>query len=256
MPTLPLFKRRQVLLLGSAGVVGFLGGGAVTAGVINAHTVSPAQLVQGSSTPLAQPTKGSQAQDDGPYLNSGGFPQQFLAKSADVKQVWDFSAIEQIQSEGLTPIKNAMNSFQFVYRKSLYPVICVRGSAVVYALNDTMWMKYSLGTLYGQQTGGITDRNPLYQRFTTDNGTLSPEDPKSLYQDPSLQALLQRGAAIAACHEALNGVSGRLAEQKGVTVQSIFKELAAHLVPGAQQTPSGSSLIAVAQHLGFTYAKP
>lgn len=255
MPVPRLFKRRQLLLLGGAGVVGFLGGGAVTAEVLNARAVPPVSPASGNPTSFPEPATGSSKQGDGPYLNPVGFDQQFLAKQADVKQVWDFAASEQIQSDGFVPIKNALNAFQFVYQKSLYAVICLRGDAVVYALDDTMWAKYSLGTLYGQQTTGNTNHNPLYQRSTTDNGTLSPQDPKSLYQDSSLQALIQRGSHIAVCHDALNGVSMGLAEQNGLTAQSFFKELAAHLVPGAQQTPSGSSLIAVAQHLGFTYAK-
>lgn len=251
MSKLGLFKRRHFLLLGGAGAAGFLGGGAVTAGVINMHGASPVQSAISSSTSLLQ----SQAQDDGPYLSPGTFNQQFLAKSADIKQVWDFAGIDQIQSDSFTPIKNALNAFQFTYHKSLYPVICLRGSAVIYALDDAMWSKYGLGTVYGQQNGETTDQNPLYHRYTTDNGTLSPQDPDSLYQDPSLQALIQRGAQVAVCHDALNGLSILLATKRGLLEDSTFKELATHLVPGTQQTPSGSSLIAVAQHLGFTYAK-
>jgi len=235
-------KRRQVLTLGGAGIVGLLGGGAVTAGVIKTHSASPVQ--------------GSPAQSDGPYLKAGTFDQQFLAKPADVKQIWDFSALEQVSSEGFIPIKNAMNSFQFVYRKSFYPVICLRGTAASYALDDTMWGKYRLGSVYAQQAGTTEDLNPLYHHFTIDNGTLKPDDPNSFYQDPSLQALLQRGSSIAVCHDALNGLSARVAKEHGLTAQAVFTDFAAHLVSGAQQTPSGSSLIAVAQHLGFTYAKP
>ncbi|MGB8345306.1 MAG: hypothetical protein WCD86_10510 [Ktedonobacteraceae bacterium] len=246
------FKRRQFLLLGGAGVAGFIGGGAVTAGVINAHVAASEPPSQGS--PLAQSAKYSQIPGDGPYLHPGTFNQEFLAKVADVRQIWDFAALEQVQSDGFTPIKNAMNAFQFTYQKTLYPVICLRGSAVIYALDDALWAKYSLGTVYGQQPGG-SDQNPMYHRLTTDNGTLSPENPNSLYQDSSLQALIQRGSYIAICHDALNGLAMQLAEQRTLTAQPVFKELATHLVPGATETPSGSSLIAVAQHLGFTYAK-
>lgn len=255
MSVSPLFKRRQFLLLGGVGVAGFIGGGAVTAGVINAHVAAPAPPSQESLPPLAQSAKYSQIPGDGPYFHPGTFNQEFLAKVADVRQIWDFAAIEQVQSDNFTPIKNAMNAFQFTYRKTLYPVICLRGSAVIYALDDAMWAKYSLGTVYGQQTGGTGNQNPLYHRLTTDNGTLSPENPNSLYQDSSLQALIQRGSYVAVCHDALNGLATLLAEQRTLTAQSVFNELAAHLVSGAAQTPSGSSLIAVAQHLGFTYAK-
>jgi intracellular sulfur oxidation DsrE/DsrF family protein len=135
------------------------------------------------------------------------------------------------------------------------PVICLRGNAVIYALDDNMWMKYGLATLAAQKNGGTPGGKRLYSLQTTDNGSLSPQDPDSLSQDPSLQALQQRGVHVVACHDALNGLAGRLAQPRGLTTDSVFAELAAHLIPGAQQTPSGSSLITVAQHLGFTYAK-
>ncbi len=167
------FKRRQFLLLGGTGVIGFLGGGAVAAEFINVRATPSVQTLRASSASSVQPAKYSQIPGDGPYLNPTGFDQQFLAKSADVKQIWDFAAIDQIQSDGFSPIKNALNAFQFVYKKSLYPVICLRGSAVIYALKDAMWMKYNLSTVYGQQTGGTTGGNPLYSRLTTDNGTLT-----------------------------------------------------------------------------------
>ncbi len=249
-----MFKRRQVLALGGTGIAGFLSGGVVAANVINKHT-PPAQPVQDSLTSLTQTVKGSQMQDVGPYLNPGAYNQQFLAKTANVRQIWDFATIEQVRSDGgFAPIKNALNAFQFVYKKSLYPLICLRGSAVIYGLDDAMWAKYNLGAVYGLSNEVVVDSNPLYQRLTPDNGSLSPQDPGSFYQDYSLQALLQRGAYIAACHDGLNGVSSTLAEHIGIADQVIFKDLTAHLVFGALQTPSGSSLIAVAQYLGFTYA--
>lgn len=243
MPIHHLFKRRQVLLLGGTGAVSFLGG-AVAVGVIDSQA---ARLAQTTAVDLID-SHSSTADSGGPYLNPGTFDQRFLAKQADVKQIWDFTDIEQIQLDGLTAIKNAMNDFQFVYQKVLYPVIDLRGQTVVYALDDVMWMKYHLGTLTGQNT---LEKNPLYHRFTSDNGTLNNEDPRSIYQDHSLQALMQRGVQIAVCHQALKG----LASQHGSNAQSVFNEWAAHLIPGAKQTPSGSSLVAVAQHLGFTYAK-
>jgi intracellular sulfur oxidation DsrE/DsrF family protein len=244
MPGIFLFKRRQLLRLGGTGVVSFLGGAVVTKAV----DVHASSSVQSGSGPLTQ-------NDAQVYLSPGGFDQQFLAKSADVRQIWDFVTVEQIQPQGLTAIRNALNAFQFTYKKTLYPVICLRGNAVIYALDDNLWMKYSLATLAAQKNGGTTGANPLYSRQTSDNGSLDPQDPDSLYQDPSLQALQQRGVHVAACHDALNGLAGKLAEPRGLTTDSVFTELAAHLIPGAQQTPSGSSLIAVAQHLGFTYAK-
>jgi hypothetical protein len=233
MPESFLPKRRQFLRFGGTGVASFLGGAVITKAV-DAHASPSVRSDQTSS----------QQNDMQLYLNAGGFDQQFLAKAADIKQIWDFVTIDQIQPQGLNPIRNALNAFQFTYKKTLYPVICLRGSAVIYGLDDAMWIKYRLGTVFGQNNKGSTNGNPLYGQQVTD-----------LSQDSSLQGFQQRGAHLVLCHDAMLGLAGKLEEQRGVTADAIYNELAAHLVPGAQQTPSGSSLIAVAQHLGFTYAK-
>ncbi len=199
---------------------------------------------------------------DAAVMRPGEFDQSFLAKRADIRQIWDFTSIDQVQT-GIGAMKNAMNAYQFSYRKSHYLVIDLRGpSAVIYALDDTMWATYKLGAKYqifDTVGGSFATVNPLYKRVNTDNGTLAPDNTKSLYQDASLAALQQRGAHIAACHDALQSQAalavkdGRAAT--GMTAAQVFADFSRHLVPGAQQTPSGSSLIAVAQQLGFTYAK-
>jgi hypothetical protein len=229
-----LFKRRQLLYLGGTGVVGVLGGAVVTK-TLDAH-----------ANPSVQSDRASSQQNDAqPYLNPSGFDQQFLAKSADIKQIWDFVTIAQIYPQGLNPIRNAMDAFQFTYKKTLYPVICLRGNAVIYGIDDAMWTKYRLGTMFGQNNKASANGNPLYSQQISD-----------VSQDSSLQALQQRGAHVALCHDALVGLAGNLEAQRGlVSDNTVYNELAAHLVPDAQLTPSGSSLIAVAQHLGFTYAK-
>jgi len=112
-------------------------------------------------------------------------------------------------------------------------------------LDDAMWTKYRLDTMFGQNNKASANGNPLYSQQISD-----------VSQDSSLQALQQRGAHVALCHDALVGLAGNLEAQRGlVSDNTVYNELAAHLVPHAQLTPSGSSLIAVAQHLGFTYAK-
>lgn len=242
MPGPFLSKRRQILRLGGTGAVSFLGGAAIVKAT-DAYAKTSVQANQNSFT-----------QSDGqPYLNPGGFDQRFLAKPADIKQIWDFVTTDQVYPQGLSAVRNAMNAFQFTYKKTLYPVICLRGAAVIYALSDKAWIKYHIGSSTSSKT--LVTGNPLYNRRTTDNDRLGSEDSNSLYQDFSLQALMQRGAHVAVCNDALYGFAEQLAKQHGLLIDSTFNELVTNLVLGAQRTPSGSSLIAVAQHLGFTYAK-
>lgn len=238
MTKLSFFKRRQFLLVGGTGAVSFLGGVGITK-AIDVHASSSIQQSKGPTI------------DNQPYLSPSGFDQRFLAKSADIRQIWDFVTIEQVQPQGLVAVRNALNAFQFIYNKSFYPIICLRGNAAIYALDDTIWMKYGIGNLYNSPTNS-NNGNPVYSRHTATEGISNFED---ISQDSSLQGLLQRGAHLVVCHDALNSISMKIAKQHRLSIASAYNELESHLVSGAQQTPSGSSLIAVAQHLGFTYAK-
>ncbi len=226
--------RRQLLPFGGVVAVSALSGGVV------------AQITEQPALPPTQTGREPILSASESYVKVGGYDQSFLLKSADVKQIWDYSDFTQIQGDGFTPLRNALNAFEVTYQKTLLLAICLRGRAVIYALDDTMWRKYSLGTVYGQSNRGIIEKNPFYHRQTS--------YPNNLSTNSSLQALLQRGSSVAACHDALYGLAVQLAKSDGVS-SDIFQELASHLISGAQQTPSGSSLIAIAQHLGFTYAK-
>ncbi|HEY8285302.1 MAG TPA: hypothetical protein VIJ28_13040 [Chloroflexota bacterium] len=198
---------------------------------------------------------------DAAIMKPGQFDQTFLTKKADIKQVWDFTSTDQAQT-GIGAMKNAMNAFQFSYLKSHYLLIVLRGpSAVVYGMNDAMWAKYGLGAKYqifDQARGAYATHNPLYPRTTSGNGKLDPNDQKSLFEDASLQALQQRGAFVVVCHDALEGQARLAVRDKrahGMTMARVYADMAAHLIPGAEATPSGSSVIAIAQMDGFTYAK-
>lgn len=233
-------KRRRLLRLGGIGAIGIVGGSAIITKVVGAHSVTQMRAEDKQLRDNENP--------DWSYLHPKGYNQEFLIKPADMKQIWDFSNIPQILPDGLTAIKNALNEFKFEYQRTLFPIIDLRGKAIIYSLDDAMWAKYHLGVLAGQPT---QYSNPLYPRTTTDNGTLPPDDPNSLYQDHSLQALMLRGVHIVVCHQALSS----LAKTLSLSGPSVLDELVANIIPGATQSPSGSSLIAIAQHFGFTYAK-
>jgi len=263
MTTFSLFKRRQFFHIGGAGLVGFLGGGAATVGIMNAHaspsTQPSSNLTQaiGSCDQVPSSIQHSKASTQGnaTYLHPGTYDQSFLSKPADVKQIWDFTTFEQVQ-QGSSAVRNALNDFHFLYQKTLYPVAVMRGElAIICTLDDIIWSKYHLSSLLDSTVTVPTDSNPLYYNRVVDNGNPPTSSQGSFYTSTTLQALQQRGLHISVCHQALSGFATNLAEQHRLTAQSVYEELATHLVPGAQQTPSGSSLIAVAQHLGFTYAK-
>jgi len=135
-------------------------------------------------------------QDNKPYLHTGNYDQSFLTKTADVKQIWDFTNFDQVNS-GLSAIRNALNDFQFTYKKSLYPVISLRGEpAVICGLDDAMWKKYHLTLFLNSTITVTTDNNPLYSSTTANIATKTPSDLEKFYKDASLQALQKRGVHI------------------------------------------------------------
>ncbi len=197
---------------------------------------------------------------DASILRPGQFDQHFLTSTAQMKQIWDFSSIDQVQS-GLAAMKNAANAFKFSYNKTYFLIIDLRGTAVVAALDDAMWATYKFGAKYqifDPASGALVSRNSFYARGSTDNGALNPDDPRSIYQDATLAALVYRASHISACHDALQAQAALAVKDDrnhGLSADAVYRDFAAHLVHGAQETPSGSALIAIAQPLGFTYAK-
>ncbi len=169
---------------------------------------------------------------------SGSIEQGFLSKKADVRQIWDFVTVDQAQM-GITAMRNAMAAFESSYHKSHYLIVNLRGSAVIFGLNAAMWQKYNIGKQFKVFNLGYdakSNLNPLH---------------------PGLRALQQRGAHVAVCHDALRGVGAQFMDTRrgSASLGSIYQELAANLLPDAQETPSGAALIAIAQQIGFTYAK-
>jgi hypothetical protein len=102
-------------------------------------------------------------------------------------------------------MQNSMNAFEFSYgmgRGSLATLGILTGPSVAYALADAMWAKYGFGAAFNLAATNV------YYRATSLKETRSPDDPDSIYQDWSAQAVLHRGGSFMVCHNALTGVAG------------------------------------------------
>ncbi len=78
----------------------------------------------------------------------------------------------------------------------LLVVAAFYGSSNVITYNDIAWNKYRFGEKYGindPTTGKPALRNIFQPRAGSDDGTLAPDDPKSLYQEATVEALQKRG---------------------------------------------------------------
>lgn len=132
------------------------------------------------------------------------------------------------------------------------PVLILRHAASVMALNDAMWERLALGErdkLKDPTTGEITKRNPFLAYTKGDKHSMTGSQ-------ASIDTLLNQGAIILACNNALMGVAYRL-RQKETTLTSAMAiaEVRRHVIPGAYVMPNGIFAVSAAQDAGCQYMR-
>lgn len=122
--------------------------------------------------------------------------QSLVTRPARHKVVFANANVEGPQ---LAQIRNWLNSLQFSYETppgQLLVVAAFYGSSNLITYNDIAWNKYRFGEKYGiadPGTGQPARRNIFQPRTGTDDGTLGPDDPKSLWQETNVRSLQRRG---------------------------------------------------------------
>jgi hypothetical protein len=125
-------------------------------------------------------------------------------------------------------------------------VVILRAGALPIALNSDIWAKYRIGEAFhiiDPETKGPAVKNPF----------LHPKPGVLRSDEASVDRLLAVGTIMGACLVALQGQSGRLASNAGVTPDEAAKDWAANLVPGIAILPSGVWGVNRAQEAGCTY---
>lgn len=146
-------------------------------------------------------------------------------------------------------MQNSMNAFEFSYPKSTGPLATVgvvMAPAMIFALNDAMWEKYKFGAAFNLAPSNI------YYRATSklDLGA-SPDDPASIYQDWSAQAILKRGGKFFVCHNATMAVAAMTAAKAGSTPSAVLADFKANLLPGFAFVPAGVAAVQLAVEHGW-----
>jgi hypothetical protein len=145
-------------------------------------------------------------------------------------------------------MQNSMNAFEFSYamgRGSLATLGILTGPSVVYALADAMWTKYGFGAAFNLAATNV------YYRAASLKETGSPDDPDSIYQDWSAQAVLRRGGSFMVCHNALTGVSGLIGPKAGMTPEAALADFMGNVLPGFQVVPAGVAATQLALEHGW-----
>jgi len=127
-----------------------------------------------------------------------------------------------------------------------FTFVVLRHTAFPLALDHTMWQKYKIG-----QSLSILD--PETKAPAVKNPFLQPKPGVLTVDEMAIDRVLADGAVIGACNIALKVLSGKLAQNAGVSAEEAAKEWAANIIPGITVIPSGTWGLNRAQEHGCTY---
>ncbi len=178
--------------------------------------------------------------------------QKLVNEPARIKQVFDVVQIGD--GKALNSVKNSLNGLQFgfgIAEHQIKIVAALHGPANMLNYDDYVWDKYRIGewlSVIDPATGKPAVKN-LFYRSKGKTTSKDPDDPDSLYQDTSMQALQARGVQFLSCHTALEEQVRVLIRRDKLTQspEQIVREMLAHTQPGALVIAAMGAAIALLQ---------
>jgi intracellular sulfur oxidation DsrE/DsrF family protein len=189
--------------------------------------------------------------------------QNLVNEPARVKQVFDVVQIGN--GAALSSVKNALNGLRFGFGIPEHQVKIVaglHGDANLLNYDDYIWNKYKIGewlNVVDPATRKPAVKNLFYRSkdgLKGESASKDPDDPDSIYQDTSMQALQARGVQFLSCHTALEEQVRVLIQRDKLpqTPEQIVKDMLAHTEPGVLVVAAMGAAIAVLQAEGhYTY---
>lgn len=148
----------------------------------------------------------------------------------------------------------AMNAYDFSLgptQGNLATLAVLVGDSVILALNDAIWQKYDIGPRFD-----LARTNVYYYAKSKLEPSVSPNDPKGLYQDWSAQAVLKRGGSFMVCHNALSFIASAMAKKSRVNFDDVLADMRQNLMPGFLLVPAGLMAVQLAQENGWKLFSP
>jgi intracellular sulfur oxidation DsrE/DsrF family protein len=183
-----------------------------------------------------------------------------VGRPAQIRQMWEAVAFKP---GVLNNVKNAFNGLQFGFgypADAIAMAWCGHGPSQAYAYTDYVWQKYQIGTYFALKTdaGDPIVTNTFLARKNAVDPQANPDDPASLHQDTSIEALQGRGLVVLACHTAIEEQARGLVKKglapAGASASDVAADILTHLIPGAIVVPSMVATIAVLQqNYHYTY---
>jgi len=184
-----------------------------------------------------------------------------VGRPAQIRQVIEAVAFKPTL---LANVKNSLNGLHFGYghpADQIAIAIAGHGPSAVYGYSDYVWQKYRIGEFFkiAGADGQTVTRNIWLKATAAYDPSVSPDDPRGMYQDTSIEMLQRRGVIVLTCHTAVEEQSRGLVKggfaPAGMSPGDVAADILTHLIPGALVNPSMIATIAVLQKVHqYTYA--
>jgi intracellular sulfur oxidation DsrE/DsrF family protein len=126
-------------------------------------------------------------------------------------------------------------------------IVSARHEATPFGYNDAMWAKY--GQELSVRAGNFLD--PKTKVVPTVNVYMATGYGDLGNGGVTVEALSKRGVRLAVCSLATRAAAGMIARRTGASVDDVFKELSANLVPNARLVPAGVVAVTRSQERGY-----
>ena len=189
--------------------------------------------------------------------------QKLVHDPSRIKQLYDIVQIGD--GKFLSNIKNSFNGLHFGFgipERQIKIAAALHGPANLLNYDDYIWEKYQIGE-WLEVTDPVTRKPAVKNLFYKSKIGLkqgsagrNPDDPESLYQDTSMQALQSRGAQFLSCHTALEEQARALISRNKLSQspEDVVKDMLAHTLPEVLVVASMVGAIALLQAEGhYTY---
>jgi len=218
----------------------FIGQMAASAIVLaGAACASPASVAQTIATPAPAPSQ------PGPSQTKWDDSWTTRLTSAH-KAVFDSPEIAENSTLGVLQAQRYASGVTAALGATAQTVIVVRHKSIPFAFNDAMWEKYKIGEeIKVKQGDAWATKNPGAHPRT---GNASGDRPQS-----NMEWLLSHGHFVLGCDLATQGFATTLAQKHNSTMQTVYQELKANLVPGLILQPNGIYAVLRAQEAGCAY---
>jgi hypothetical protein len=185
---------------------------------------------------------------------------RLAGRPADIRIVVESIAFHP---QAFSNIKNALNGLQFGFgipESRIAIAFAPHGPSSAFTYTDYVWSKYKIGDFFKlkDEKGNAVASNTYLTPAADPNSSTDPDDPKSMYQDTSIQTLQKRGVIFLTCHTAVEEQARALVKAgnapSDMSASQVADDILTHLIPGAHVVPSMMATIMVLQqryHYGF-----